>query len=115
MHSKQLQKAFKKMLHGDIKEQLDFTIEDWNKETGWIVFVDNFEDIFRCSPKMMQVLQWYLTNPKLRHAQAKNSESGYDRGISLMDKNTGARHIEDYANDKDKFVQKIYQLRKKYQ
>ena len=45
----------------------------------------------------------------------KNSDSGYDRGISLMDSNTGSRHIKDYAEDKDKFVQEIYQLRKKYQ
>jgi len=116
MNSKQLQNAFKKMLHGDIKKQLDFTIDEWNndRETGWVTFMDDFEDIFRCSPKMVQALQWYLTNPKLRHGQAKNSESGYDRGLSLMDSHTGNRHIEDYAEDKDKFVQEIYLLRKKY-
>lgn len=117
MNSKQLEKAFKKMLHPDIKKQLDFSIDEWSNDTesGWVNFMDDFEDIFRCSPKMIQAMQWYLTNPKEKHAQAKSSESGYDRGLSLMDSNTGSRHIEDYSEDMDKFVQEIYQLRKKYQ
>lgn len=32
-----------------------------------------------------------------------------------MDSNTGSRHVDDYNDDKDEFVQIIYQLRKKYQ
>ena len=117
MTAKQLNKAFKKMLHPDLKDEIEFSIEDWNndRESGWVIFLDaDFEELFRCSPKMYQALQWYLTNPKVKHSQAKNSDSGYDRALSLLDANTGSRHIEDYSDDKDELVQMFYQLRKKF-
>ena len=115
MTTKQLENAFNKMLHSDLKDKLTFSIEDWNtdRESGWVIFMDlDFEEIHRCSPKMFRTMNWYLSNPKQKHGQAKNSDSGYDRALSLMDSNTGGRHIDDYEGDKDEFVKTIYNLRK---
>mgnify|MGYP006935326124 CR=1 FL=1 len=116
MTSKQLEKSFKKMLHNDIKNILDFAIEDWNSksESGWVVFMEDFEEVYRCSPKMFQALNWYLSNPKKNHTQAKNSNSGYDRALALMDSNTGSRTLYEFEEDKDSLVILILNLRKKY-
>ena len=116
MNTKQLEMKFKKMLHPDIKNYLDFVLLDWNNEahSGDVIFMDDFEDIYRCSSSMFQSLQWYLNNPKDNHQQAKKSKNAYDRGLSLIDSNTGSRHLEDYVDDSDELVQVLYQLRKKY-
>ncbi len=117
MNTKHLEKAFKKMLHPDLKDMIDFSLENFDNKSqrGQVIFMDDFEEIYTCGFKMTQMLDWYLGNPKMHHSTAKNSESGYEMALSLMDSNTGSRHIEDYNEDKDEFVQIIYQLRKKYQ
>ena len=53
---KTIAECIQKMLHNDIKKQLDFTIEDWNndRETGWLflwmtlkIFLDVLQKWFK--------------------------------------------------------------------
>ena len=118
MTSKQLDKAFQKMLHSDIQGELYFSIEDYNpdSERGWIVFMDkDFEELYRCSPKMHQILEWYLSSPKKAYSKALNSATGYERALAVLDQQTGMRCIDDWNDDEDTLVQTFYELRKKYQ
>jgi hypothetical protein len=94
---KELEKKFKKMLHGDIKDKIDFSIKDFDGEKGKVIFYYDFEEIFTCGVGMVQSLNWYLKDNKKNYEKAKSSNNVYDRFLSFLDQQTGRRHYNDYS------------------
>lgn len=106
------------MLHNDIKDKLFFSIEDYNFDTGEgiVIFLDeNFDEIYKCNPKMIHRLAWYLENPIKNYTKALNSNSSIDYAFVILDQKTGKRTIDDWNNESDKLLQTLFKLRKKYQ
>lgn len=115
MTTKQLEAAFNKSLHSDLKDIISFKIDKWNGESGIIVFMEDFEPIFSCSKKMFQTMNWYYSNPKKFYDKIKDSTSGYDRGLAVIDSRTGTRTLDNFKYDEDEFVLLMLEIRKKYQ
>lgn len=114
MTTKQLEAAFNKTIHSDLKDIITFKIEKWDGETGIIVFMEDFENIFKCSKKMFQTMCWYYSNPKKFYDKIKDSTSGYDRGLAVIDSRTGTRTLDNFKDDNDEFVLTMLEIRKKY-
>lgn len=118
MTTKQLETAFQKMLHSDIKGELFFALTDYDVESGKgrVSFMDrDFEELYECGFKMSQILNWYLSNPKKNYPKALHSDVGFERAMAVIDQQTGVRCIDDWNDDADELVQIFYELRKKYQ
>lgn len=94
-----LEKKFKKMLHGDIKDKIDFSIKDFDGEKGKVIFYYDFEEIFTCGVGMVQSMNWYLKDNKKNYEKAKSSKDVYDRFLSFLDQQTGRRHFNDFKDE----------------
>jgi hypothetical protein len=113
---KELEKKFKKILHNDLKKLIDFKIIDYdlNTNSGNVVFLYDMEEIFNCNNKMVQSLNWYLNDNILNYTKARNSNNQYDRGLALLDGQTGFRSLKDFEKDESKFVQILLDIKKKH-
>jgi len=118
LNTKKIETQFQKMLHGTIKDKIFVTIEDYNPNTdeGIVIFLnEDFDEIYRCDPKMIQHLVWYLENPKKNYKKALNSNSPLDHAFVILDQQTGKRTIDDWNDESHKLLKILYELRKKYQ
>lgn len=118
MNTKQLEKDFQKMLHSDLKDKLFFTIEDYQFDTdeGIIVFLDeNFDELYRCDPRMIHHLFWYLSNPKKNYTKALKGDNPLTHALVIIDQQTGKRTIDDWSDESNDLLKLFYELRKKYQ
>ena len=98
----QLENAFQKTIHPDLKNKLFISVEDYQIDTdeGIIVFLDeNFDEIYKFDPRMIFHLKWYLENPSKHYNTALNSSNPLDNVLAIIDKQTGSRCIDDWKNE----------------
>ena len=113
----QLENAFQKSIHPDLKNKLFISVEDYQIDTdeGIIVFLDeNFDEIYKFDPRMIFHLKWYLENPSKHYNTALNSSNPLDNVLAIIDKQTGSRCIDDWKNESNQLIKICYLLRKKY-